>query len=73
MAHPGWKEDARNDPENVVTFGDGSPLAADIIYECQKILDNESVAIPWRKGDVLLLDNLAVLHSRNPCANLAES
>ncbi|KAM1004882.1 hypothetical protein FF1_004956 [Malus domestica] len=67
IAYTEWKGDARNDPEKVVTFGDGSPLAADIIYDCQKILEVESVAIPWRKGDVLLLDNLAVLHSRNPC------
>ncbi|KAM2366388.1 hypothetical protein ACFX1X_005085 [Malus domestica] len=67
IAYTEWKGDARNDPEKVVTFGDGSPLAADIIYDCQKILEVESVAIPWRKGDVLLLDNLAILHSRNPC------
>ncbi|CAN6553056.1 unnamed protein product [Malus baccata var. baccata] len=64
----GWKDDARNsDPEKALAFGDGSPLAADVIYDCQKILEDESVAIPWRKGDVLLLDNMAVLHSRNPC------
>ncbi|TQD71135.1 hypothetical protein C1H46_043330 [Malus baccata] len=46
----GWKDDARNsDPEKALAFGDGSPLAADVIYDCQKILEDESVAIPWRK------------------------
>ncbi|PWA62396.1 2-oxoglutarate (2OG) and Fe(II)-dependent oxygenase superfamily protein [Artemisia annua] len=62
-AYTGW-EDARNDPVKAVTFGDGTPLPAHVIYDCLKILEEESVAIPWQKGDVLLLDNLAVLHAR---------
>eukprot|EP01018_Ginkgo_biloba_P001997 Gb_02714 [translate_table: standard] len=62
-AYTGWK-DARNDPEKAVTFGDGTPLPSDVIIACLRILDEESVAIPWHRGDVLLLDNLAVLHSR---------
>ncbi|XVF86708.1 hypothetical protein PTKIN_Ptkin18bG0063600 [Pterospermum kingtungense] len=66
-AYTGW-EDARNDPVKAVTFGDGKPLPADIIYDCLKILEEESVAIPWKKGDVLLIDNWAVLHSRRPFA-----
>ncbi|CDO97972.1 unnamed protein product [Coffea canephora] len=64
-AYTGW-EDKRNDPVKAVTFGDGKPLPAHIIYDCLRILDEESVAIPWQKGDVLLIDNLAVLHSRRP-------
>ncbi|KAK3018928.1 hypothetical protein RJ639_003525 [Escallonia herrerae] len=64
-AYTGWK-DARNDPVKAVTFGDGTPLPAHVIYDCLRILDEESVAIPWHKGDVLLIDNLAVLHSRRP-------
>lgn len=64
-AYTGW-EDARNDPVKAVTFGDGTPLPADIIYGNLRILEEESVAIPWQKGDVLLIDNWAVLHSRRP-------
>lgn len=64
-AYTGWK-DARNDPVKAVTFGDGQPLPAEVIHDCLRILEDESVAIPWKKGDVLLIDNLAVLHSRKP-------
>lgn len=62
-AYTGW-QDALNDPVKAVTFGDGTPLPADIVYDCLKILEEESVAIPWKQGDILILDNLAVLHSR---------
>ncbi|KAI3411537.1 TauD domain-containing protein [Psidium guajava] len=62
-AYTGWK-DARNDPVKAVTFGDGNPLPSDVVHDCLKILEEECVAIPWKKGDILLLDNWAVLHSR---------
>lgn len=62
-AYTGWK-DARNDPVKAVTFGDGSPLPADVIEACGKILEEECVAVPWQQGDILLIDNWAVLHSR---------
>jgi hypothetical protein len=74
-AYTGW-EDARNDPVKAVTFGDGKPLPADIIYDCLKILEEESVAFPWQKGGALLLDNLAVLHFRrsfNPARHILAS
>ncbi|KAK9101200.1 hypothetical protein Scep_024630 [Stephania cephalantha] len=64
-AYTGWK-DARNDPLKAVTFGNGKPLPGDIVLECSKLLEEESVAVPWKKGDVLLVDNWAVLHSRRP-------
>ncbi|KAF5194652.1 Clavaminate synthase-like protein [Thalictrum thalictroides] len=64
-AYTGWKDD-RNDPVKAVTYGDGTPLPADIIYKCLELLDEECVAIPWQKGDILLIDNWAVLHSRRP-------
>ncbi|GAB2222277.1 hypothetical protein Droror1_Dr00013485 [Drosera rotundifolia] len=56
--------DLRNDPTKATTLGNGRPLLADVVYDCVKILEEESVAIPWRKGDILLVDNWAVLHAR---------
>ncbi|WVZ72641.1 hypothetical protein U9M48_021066 [Paspalum notatum var. saurae] len=62
-AYTGWK-DARNDPVKAVTFGDGSPLPGDVVAACGEVLEQECVAVPWRRGDILLIDNWAVLHSR---------
>ncbi|CAA7037185.1 unnamed protein product [Microthlaspi erraticum] len=64
-AYTGW-EDKRNDPRKAVTFGDGEALPADIVHDCLRILEEECVAVPWQRGDVLLIDNWAVLHSRRP-------
>lgn len=64
-AYTGW-EDSLNDPKKAVTFGDGSPLSEEALDGCLTILNEESVSIPWYPGDVLLLDNIAVQHSRNP-------
>ncbi|CAN1778955.1 Clavaminate synthase-like protein At3g21360 [Linum perenne] len=55
-AYTGW--------EDVVTYGDGKPLPSEIVYDCLNILEEESVAIPWKTGDVLLIDNWSVLHAR---------
>ncbi|GJS90187.1 clavaminate synthase-like protein [Tanacetum coccineum] len=52
------------DPEKAVTFGDGTPLPAHVIHVYLKILEEESVVIPWQKGADLLLNNLSVLHAR---------
>ncbi|PWA40927.1 hypothetical protein CTI12_AA558300 [Artemisia annua] len=62
----GFENELNDDPAKAVTFGDGQPLPAHIVHDCCKILDEECVAIPWLKGDVLMLDNLAVLHARLP-------
>lgn len=62
-AYTGW-QDSRNEATKAVTFGDGTPLPRDAVLDCNKIMEEVSVAVPWEKSDVLVIDNLRVQHSR---------
>lgn len=48
------------------TFGDGTPLLPEELAQWQRALDASAVAIPWQRGDLLVVDNLLVAHGRNP-------
>ncbi|ACK67014.1 amino acid adenylation domain protein [Rippkaea orientalis PCC 8801] len=52
-------------PRNVY-YGDGSPIEEDVINKITAIYQETSVSFPWQKGDVLMLDNILIAHSRNP-------
>ncbi|CAH1422720.1 unnamed protein product [Lactuca virosa] len=54
------------DPNRAIEIGNGEPLSDEAMADCLRILDEECVAIPWKKGDVMLVNNLMVLHSRKP-------
>jgi alpha-ketoglutarate-dependent taurine dioxygenase len=54
-----------NLPRNVY-FGDGERIEPSVIEHINKVYEQESVAFPWQKGDVLMLDNMLTAHGRNP-------
>ena len=64
-AYTGWV-DSRNDPTKSVCCGDGSAVDGNVLTKMATILNEEAAIIPWQKGDVLLIDNKLVLHSRRP-------
>ena len=47
-------------------YGDMSPIADEDIATALRIMEEGGVAIPWQKGDVLLVDNDLALHARAP-------
>ena len=59
----GWK-DSRNDPSKAVTFGDGGPLDRDAVPAAAALGDELSFDVPWRRGDVALVDNFVAMHGR---------
>jgi alpha-ketoglutarate-dependent taurine dioxygenase len=52
-------------PRNV-TFGDGSRISDDAIEHLITRFDEVAVYFPWQQGDMLMLDNMLVSHSRAP-------
>lgn len=49
-----------------IELGNGDPVDDDVVKDLLRILEEECVAITWKKGDVLLVNNLTVLHARRP-------
>ena len=47
-------------------YGDGSPIECSVLEELREAYRQEMVTFPWRKGDVLLLDNMLAAHGRAP-------
>ncbi|MBP1313413.1 TauD/TfdA family dioxygenase [Herbaspirillum huttiense F1] len=47
-------------------FADGSSIPDAMLAEVREILDAETVSFLWKKGDVMMLDNMLVAHARAP-------
>ncbi|MDP5209826.1 TauD/TfdA family dioxygenase [Microbulbifer sp. 2205BS26-8] len=51
-------------PRNVL-HGDGSFLDEEYLDQIRTVYDQHKALLSWQKGDVLLLDNMAIAHGRN--------
>jgi alpha-ketoglutarate-dependent taurine dioxygenase len=57
---------AEEDLPRHVYYGDGAPIEDAVITEVRELCDQLAVRFRWQEGDVALLDNMLVAHSRAP-------
>ncbi len=62
-AFQGWR-DTRNDPAKAISHGDGSPLNGEAACRAAELAENLAFPVPWRHGDVALVDNFVTMHGR---------
>jgi alpha-ketoglutarate-dependent taurine dioxygenase len=59
------------DPEDLPTntfYGDGSPIEDEVLEHLREAYRRETVALAWRPGDIMLVDNMLAAHGRRPYA-----
>ena len=64
-AFRGW-QDARNNSEKSICYGDDSSISNDDMAVVIRLADQLTFDISWQTGDVVLLDNFITMHGRRP-------
>lgn len=49
-----------------IAYADGKKIPRNDLYHILDVLNENTVAFPWRKGDVMVLDNVLAMHGRAP-------
>lgn len=57
---------AREDLPNNTYYGDGSEIEAEVMDALRDAYEKETIAFPWQKNDLLMLDNMLTAHARAP-------
>jgi alpha-ketoglutarate-dependent taurine dioxygenase len=55
-----------NDQSMHVTFGDDSPIPDDYVEHIEDVIWKNMVIQPWKKGDIICIDNFSTSHGRLP-------
>jgi hypothetical protein len=54
-------------------YGDGSPIDAETVQTINAVYEAATLREPWQAGDVLLVDNIRMAHSREPYGGRRET
>ena len=57
-----------NELPNNTYYGDGSSIEPEVLDQIRAAFRAETVAFPWKYGDILMLDNMLAAHGRAPYA-----
>jgi alpha-ketoglutarate-dependent taurine dioxygenase len=60
-----WQEDELKRTMSVVRFEDGSRIPPDVIAEVRQVTKRLARGIPWKPGQIAMLNNLRHMHGRN--------
>lgn len=65
VSHARWQDKGvYSKPTNRVFFGDGEEMSESIIHQFIDVQDELMMAHTWKEGDLLVLDNMRVMHGR---------
>jgi alpha-ketoglutarate-dependent taurine dioxygenase len=53
-------------------YGDGSQIESEVLKVVRNAYQEETIQFPWRKGDVMILENMLVSHGRSPYSGQRE-
>lgn len=59
-------EPTQEDIDECVRFGNGDPIPLDFLLDAKRICEENAVDILWQQGDVALISNYLMMHSRRP-------
>lgn len=63
-AYTGWNDEL-NIGEKSVQYYDNSYIEKYFVDDILSYIENEKIEFEWKKGDVLMIDNTIMMHSRN--------
>ena len=66
IREPLLRDFGEEDLPNNTWYGDGSPIEPEVAEHLRQAYLSEMVELPWRQGDILLIDNMLTAHARNP-------
>lgn len=58
--------DSEEDLPHRATYGDGQPISPEDLASVRAAAERHKLVVPWEAGDLMILDNMLVLHGREP-------